>query len=115
MYIIYIHRRSHVLCHFGFLMVLICFDITKARGALRSAAEAMGFLPSALMGKIPTPVLLGRIGQFEWLHRFCHGDGLRLGQLAWSEPNFLGQKKWFLMVKHLARHPVTSDSLVSWN
>ena len=47
-------------------MVLICFDITKARGALRSAAEAMGFLPSALMGKIPTPVLLGRIGQFDF-------------------------------------------------
>ena len=26
----------------------------KARGSLHSAAEAMGFLPSALTGKIPT-------------------------------------------------------------
>ncbi|CAL1168117.1 unnamed protein product [Cladocopium goreaui] len=29
----------------------------KARGSLHSAAEAMGFLPSALTGKIPLPVL----------------------------------------------------------
>ena len=62
-------------------MVLICFDITKARGALRSAAEAMGFLPSALMGKIPTPVLLGRfVAQFD-----CCIDGLVMAWPRWPE------------------------------
>lgn len=33
----------------------------KARGSLHSAAEAMGFLPSALTGKIPLPVSLGTL------------------------------------------------------
>ena len=33
----------------------------KARGSLNSAAEAMGFLPSALTGKIPLPVSLGTL------------------------------------------------------
>lgn len=67
--------------------------------SIKKRCRSDGIFTFGVDGKDPNPCATWSYCGSLNMHRLCHGDGLRLGQLAWSEPHFGGSLWWNIWQK----------------